>query len=105
MDYRKSFAKEHVNWKFRQAGLSFERAFTMPVYYLFIQVGKRHADFLNDNKRSGALKTILQPEPVHFDRARNYPPAHKPGSRAAYQLQRYSLPFKEYIIPPCKGRM
>jgi len=55
-----------------ELGVSFEREYSMPVFYKQHQVGERRVDFLVEGKIAVELKAIINLEPVHFAQARNY---------------------------------
>jgi GxxExxY protein len=83
----------------QEAGLCFEREFTMPVYYKYKQVGERRVDFLIDNKISVELKAIIQLEPVHLAQARNYLEAYNLELGLLLNFGSMSLQFKRLHNP------
>lgn len=82
-----------------ESGISFEREFTMPVYYKGRQVGERRADFLVDGKISVKLKAIIQLEPVHLAQARNYLEAYNLEVGLLINFGSISLQFKRLHNP------
>jgi GxxExxY protein len=56
----------------RDAGLTFNREFEMPIFYKSQQIGTRRVDFLVDGAISVELKAIAKLEDVHFAQAINY---------------------------------
>ena len=82
-----------------EVGLTFEREFTMPVYYKGRQVGERRVDFLADGKISVELKAITQLEPVHFAQARNYLEAYNLEVGLLINFGSISLQFKRLQNP------
>ena len=65
--YQRALAVE-----FRHVGVTFEREFTMKVYYRTEEVGERRVDFLVDKKIMVELKAIVNLESVHLAQAKNY---------------------------------
>jgi GxxExxY protein len=53
-------------------GLSFQREFTMPIFYKGERIGSRRVDFLVYNVISLELKAIIKLEDVHLAQAINY---------------------------------
>ena len=56
----------------REAGLTFNREFEMPIFYKEQQIGTRRVDFLVEGVISVELKAITVLENVHFAQAINY---------------------------------
>ena len=83
----------------QEAGLPFEREFTMPVFYKAKQVGERRVDFLVAGKISVELKAILQLEPVHLAQARNYLEAYNLEVGLLINFGSTSLQFKRLHNP------
>ena len=65
--YQRALAVE-----FRLVGVTFEREFSMKVYYRSEEVGERRVDFLVDKKIMVELKAIVNLESVHLAQAKNY---------------------------------
>lgn len=82
-----------------EAGVIFEREFSMPVYYKGRQVGERRVDFLVDGKISVELKALLQLEPVHLAQARNYLEAYNLEVGLLINFGGISLQFKRLHNP------
>ncbi len=58
--------------EFRDANITFNREFEMPIYYKEQQIGTRRVDFLVESVISVELKAITKLEDVHFAQAINY---------------------------------
>lgn len=56
----------------READITFNREFEMPIYYKQQQIGTRRVDFLVEGVISVELKAITKLEDVHFAQAINY---------------------------------
>ncbi|QEC66210.1 GxxExxY protein [Panacibacter ginsenosidivorans] len=56
----------------RYAGLSFEREFSMKLFYRDEEIGERRVDFLIEGKIMIELKALTQLENVHLAQAKNY---------------------------------
>lgn len=82
-----------------ESGVSFEREFTMPVYYKGRQVGERRVNFLVEDKISVELKAIIQLEPVHLAQARNYLEAYHLEIGLLINFGSISLQFKRLHNP------
>jgi hypothetical protein len=54
------------------AGLVFGREVDQIIYYEGIEVGKRRADFIVENKVTVEIKALINLEPVHLAQAKNY---------------------------------
>jgi GxxExxY protein len=81
------------------AGIPFQREFTMPVYYKGHQVGERRVDFLVEGKICVELKAILELEPVHLAQARNYLEAYNLEVGLLINFGSTSLQFKRLHNP------
>lgn len=55
-----------------RAGLSFAREQEHTIYYDGIEVGKRRADFVVENKVIVEIKALINLEDVHLAQAKNY---------------------------------
>lgn len=55
-----------------KAGLNFAREQEHTIYYEGIEVGKRRADFVVENKVIVELKALINLEDVHLAQAKNY---------------------------------
>lgn len=89
----------------REMNVSFEREFSMPVYYKNQQIGERRVDFLVEGKISVELKAIINLEPVHFAQARNYLEAYNLEVGLLINFGSISLQFKrlqnpKFVVPP-----
>ena len=76
------------------AGLSFEREFEMPIFYLATQIGTRRVDFLVEGKISVELKALTKLEDVHFAQAINYLEAYHLEIGLLINFGEKSLVFK-----------
>jgi GxxExxY protein len=83
----------------KEMNVSFEREFSMPVYYKSQQIGERRVDFLIDKKISVELKAIIQLEPVHLAQARNYLEAYNLEVGLLLNFGSISLQFKRLHNP------
>ena len=83
----------------KEMSVSFEREFSMPVYYKSQKIGERRVDFLIDNKISVELKSIIQLEPVHLAQARNYLEAYNLEVGLLLNFGSISLQFKRLHNP------
>lgn len=54
------------------SGIEFKREVEQPVYYREIEVGKRRADFIVEDKLIIELKAIINLENVHLAQTKNY---------------------------------
>lgn len=82
-----------------ESKVSFQREFTMPVYYKGRQVGERRVDFLVENKISVELKALINFEPVHLAQARNYLEAYNLEVGLLINFGSISLQFKRLHNP------
>jgi GxxExxY protein len=55
-----------------RAGILFGREIEQPVFYLGIEVGKRRADFIIEEKIIVELKAVIDLEDVHLAQTKNY---------------------------------
>jgi GxxExxY protein len=69
--YQRCLAIELTN-----AGLGFAREQEHTIFYNGIDVGKRRADFVVENKISVELKAVINLEDVHLAQAKNYTVAY-----------------------------
>ena len=83
----------------KEMNVSFEREFSMPIYYKSQKIGERRVDFLIDNKISVELKSIIQLEPVHLAQARNYLEAYNLEVGLLLNFGSISLQFKRLHNP------
>ena len=58
--------------EFEKAGLGFAREVEQSIYYDDIEVGRRRADFIVENKVVLELKALINLEDVHLAQAKNY---------------------------------
>ena len=79
--------------------VSFEREFSMPVFYKNQQIGERRVDFLVEKKISVELKAIINLEAVHFAQARNYLEAYNVEIGLLINFGSVSLQFKRLQNP------
>ncbi|MFT3702292.1 MAG: GxxExxY protein [Agriterribacter sp.] len=67
MIYQRALALE-----LKAIGVSFEREFDMPIYYMNEKIGSRRVDFLVEQKISVELKALIKLENGHLAQAMNY---------------------------------
>jgi GxxExxY protein len=79
--------------------VSFEREFSMNVYYKNHRIGQRRVDFLVERHISVEIKAILNLEPVHFAQARNYLEAYNLDVGLLINFGSQSLQFKRLQNP------
>jgi len=82
-----------------EMAVSFEREFSMPVFYKNQQIGERRVDVLVDRKISVELKAIINLEAVHFAQARNYLEAYNLEIGLLINYGSISLQFKRLQNP------
>jgi GxxExxY protein len=58
--------------EFEAMGLSFEREFSIKIYYREKHIGERRVDFLIDGKISVELKALIKLENIQLAQAMNY---------------------------------
>jgi len=78
----------------RDAGLTFNREFEMPIYYKEQHIGNRRVDFLVEDVISVELKAITKLEDVHFAQAINYLEAYNLEIGLLINFGELSLNFK-----------
>ncbi len=78
----------------REAGISFNREFEMPIFYRNQQIGTRRVDFLVEGVVSVELKAITKIEDVHFAQAINYLEAYNLEIGLLINFGEMSLNFK-----------
>lgn len=78
----------------RDAGLTFNREFEMPIYYREQHIGNRRVDFLVEDVISVELKAITKLEDVHFAQAINYLEAYNLEIGLLINFGELSLNFK-----------
>ena len=78
-----------------RAGLSFEREQEHDIYYEGIQVGKRRADFVVEDKIIVELKAVINLEDVHLAQAKNYVVAYNKSIGLLINFGARSLQFKK----------
>ena len=83
----------------KELNVSFDREFSMPIYYKSQKIGERRVDFLIDKKISVELKAIIQLEPVHLAQARNYLEAYNLEVGLLLNFGSISLEFKRLHNP------
>jgi GxxExxY protein len=77
-----------------EAGLSFSREMSMPIYYKGVKIGERRVDFFVEGKIMLELKAIIQLEKVHFAQAKNYLEAYNMEIGLLINFGSISLEFK-----------
>jgi len=75
-------------------GLSFNREFTIPIFYREQRIGTRRVDFLVEGMISVELKARTQIEDVHFAQAINYLEAYNLEIGLLINFGERSLNFK-----------
>ncbi|MCB9071329.1 MAG: GxxExxY protein [Prevotellaceae bacterium] len=78
----------------REAAISFNREFEMPIFYREQQIGTRRVDFLVEGVISVELKAITKLEDVHFAQAINYLEAYNLEIGLLINFGETSLNFK-----------
>lgn len=78
----------------KEAGISFDREFEMPIFYREQQIGTRRVDFLVEGVVSVELKAITRLEDVHFAQAINYLEAYNLEIGLLINFGEISLNFK-----------
>ncbi len=78
----------------REAGISFNREFEMPIFYRKQQIGDRRVDFLVEGIISVELKAVTKLEDVHFAQAINYLEAYNLEIGLLINFGEMSLNFK-----------
>lgn len=78
----------------KEAGISFDREFEMPIFYREQQIGTRRVDFLVEGVVSVELKAITKLEDVHFAQAINYLEAYNLEIGLLINFGETSLNFK-----------
>lgn len=78
-----------------RAGLIYAREVEQTIYYEDIEVGKRRADFIIENKVVVELKAIINLENVHLAQAKNYVVAYKFPIGLLINFGATSLQFKK----------
>jgi GxxExxY protein len=82
-----------------ELSVSFEREYSMPLFYKHHQVGERRVDFLVEGKISVELKAVINLEAVHFAQARNYLEAYNLEIGLLLNFGSTSLQFKRLQNP------
>lgn len=80
-----------------QAGLSFEREKSMPIYYKGVHIGTRRVDFLVANIISVEIKAVSQLEDTHLAQAINYLEAYQIEIGLLINFGSKSLEFRRVI--------
>ena len=78
----------------KETGVSFDREFSMPIYYKGYNIGERRVDFFVEKKISVELKALTTLEPVHFTQAKNYLEAYNLEVGLLINFGSQSLQFK-----------
>ena len=90
--YQRSLAVE-----LKEQNISFVREVSIPLFYKSVEVGKRRADFIIDNKVLVELKTVSKLDGVHFNQILNYLTAYKMKVGLLVNFGEDSLTFKRFI--------
>ncbi|MEO5563464.1 MAG: GxxExxY protein [Chitinophagaceae bacterium] len=80
--------------EFKRMNLSFEREFSMKIYYSGEEVGERRVDFFVENKIMVELKALIKLENVHLAQAKNYLEAYNLEVGLLLNFGAISLEFK-----------
>ena len=78
----------------KEAGLSFQRELSMPIYYKGRNIGERRVDFFVEEKIMVELKAIILLEKVHLAQAKNYLEAYNVQVGLLINFGSISLEFK-----------
>jgi len=78
----------------RLCDITFEREFSMPIFYRDCHIGTRRVDFLIDGVISVELKALTKIEDVHFAQAINYLEAYNLEVGLLINFGEMSLNFK-----------
>ena len=92
--YQRALELELSKW-----GLSFEREFSMPIFYDGVQIGERRVDFFVEGLICVELKALEKLEKVHFAQARNYLEAYNVEVGLLINFGGISLEFKRLENP------
>lgn len=82
-----------------RAGISFGREIEQVIYYDGIEVGKRRADFVVENKVIVEIKALINLEDVHLAQAKNYVVAYDFAIGLLINFGAKSLQFKKIFNP------
>lgn len=88
----------------REAGISFNREFEMPIFYREQQIGTRRVDFLVEGIISVELKATTKLEDVHFAQAINYLEAYNLEIGLLINFGETSLNFKRLTNKKFKSK-
>jgi len=83
----------------KEANVSYQREYNMPIYYNSRRIGERPVDFLIEKKISVELKALINLEPVHFTQARNYLETYNLEVGLLINFGSISLQFKRLQNP------
>jgi len=87
------------------AGLTFARELSMPIFYKGRNIGERRVDFFVEEKIMVELKAIIQLENVHLAQAKNYLEAYNMEVGLLINFGSTSLQFKrlgnqKFVVNP-----
>ena len=85
--------------EFKEAGFDFTREQDQPVYYRGIQVGRRRADFILENRVVVEIKAVVNLEDVHLAQAKNYTVAYDFPKGLLINFGAKSLQYKLMFNP------
>lgn len=85
--------------EFEKAGLGFAREVEQSIYYDDIEVGRRRADFIVENKVVLELKALINLEDVHLAQAKNYVVAYDFEVGLLINFGAKSLQYKKLFNP------
>ena len=85
--------------EFEKAGLVFAREVEQSIYYDDIEVGRRRADFIVENKVVLELKALINLEDVHLAQAKNYVVAYDFEVGLLINFGAKSLQYKKLFNP------
>jgi GxxExxY protein len=78
----------------QDAGLQFNREFSMPIFYKNRKIGERRVDFFVEEKIMVEIKAVIQLENVHLAQAKNYLEAYNMQVGLLINFGSISLQFK-----------
>ncbi len=87
-----------------RAGLNFGREIEQTIFYEGIEVGKRRADFVVENKIIVELKALINLEDVHLAQAKNYVVAYDFPIGLLINFGATSLQFKKIFNKKYQGQ-
>lgn len=86
-----------------KSGILFGREIEQPIFYEGIEVGKRRADFIVEDKLIVELKAVINLEDVHLAQAKNYLTAYNFETGLLINFGAVSLEYKRVFKPEKKS--